>query len=232
MPHLPMNETLLSPPHTTEWSDALSWLSAREGAAATAVIYDPPYAVGSPVRGREDGAAGSVHSPFGFLHRTLSAAAKALRTGGVVLLFADWRRIDDLTHIATTAGLRAATCVAWVRTRPGTGGLLRSAWDPIMVMSRGTPDAIDRAAIRNVVEANYPTKRSHPYEKPPEVYEHILARVARPDGLVLDPFAGSASSQVAAERVGMRWEGCDIDPAYALTEPAREQPLLPRSPRD
>ena len=197
-----------------DWNDALTWLAEREGAGATAVIYDPPYAVGSPVRGREDGAAGSVHSPFGFLHRTLTAAGKTLRPGGILLLFADWRRIDDLTHIATTAGLRASTCVAWVRTRPGTGGFMRSSWDPIMVMSRGVPDAIDRAAVRNVVEANYPTRRRHPYEKPPEVYRHILARVARPGALVLDPFAGSGSSRTAALALGMEWQGCDIDPAY------------------
>ena len=126
-------------------------------------------------------------------------------------------------YAATTSGLRLSGCVAWVRTRPGTGGLFRSSWDPILIASRGTPGAVDRAAVRNVIEtddvvhANYPAKRTHPYEKPPEMLGHILARVCRRGDLVLDPFAGSGSSRVAAEKLGLDldWEGCDIDPQFA-----------------
>ena len=51
-----------------EHADALQWLKEQPPGEATAIIMDPPYAVGTPVRGREDGAAGSVFAPFGFLH--------------------------------------------------------------------------------------------------------------------------------------------------------------------
>ena len=34
-------------------ADALDWLATQEPGSATAVIFDPPYAVGTPVRGRE-----------------------------------------------------------------------------------------------------------------------------------------------------------------------------------
>lgn len=199
-------------------ADALEWLPTFGDACARAVIFDPPYAVGTPVRGREDGAAGSVFGPLSFMSRTLREVTRVLVPGGVCLIFADWRRMPDLAYIASTVGLRPATQVAWVRNRPGTGGILRASWDPILVVARGVPDAIDRAAIRNVVAADYPTKRVHPYEKPPAVYSHILARVVRPGDLVLDPFAGSGSSRVAAEALGARWLGCDIDPAFADSE--------------
>ncbi|MGH9002511.1 MAG: DNA methyltransferase [Acidimicrobiia bacterium] len=201
-----------------EYADAMQWLWAQPEGEATAIVYDPPYAVGTPVRGREDGAAGSVFGPLSFISQTLGRCAKLLRPGGIVMIFADWRRMPDLGYVASTVGLRAATTVAWVRTRPGTGGLFRASWDPILVVSRGVPDAIDRAAIRNVVEANYPSKRRHPYEKPVEVYSHILGRIARPEDLVLDPFAGSANSRAACEPLGLRWRGCDIDPNFAETE--------------
>jgi hypothetical protein len=75
-----------------EHADALDWLAAREPGTATAVIYDPPYAVGTPVRGREDGAAGSVFGPLSFLSATMSLCARALRPGGIVIVFTDWRR--------------------------------------------------------------------------------------------------------------------------------------------
>lgn len=205
-----------------EHADALDWLERREPSSAQAIIFDPPYAVGTPVRGREDGAAGSVFGPFAFMSRALSLCARALKPGGIIPIFVDWKRMADLGYVATTCGLRASSCVAWVRKRPGTGGLFRASWDPILIVSRGVPDAIDRAAVRNVVEsiddvveADYPSKRRHPYGKPPIVFSHVLARACRPGDLVLDPFAGSGASREAALSLGLRWEGCDIDPAFA-----------------
>lgn len=196
-------------------ADALDWLSDMDAGAASLVVFDPPYAVGSPVRGREDGAAGSVFGPLSFMSRTLTQVARTLRPGGIAMVFADWRRMPDLAYIASTCGLRPSTCVAWTRKRPGTGGLFRSAWDPILIVSRGTPDAVDRSAIPNVVEAEHPTKRTHPYEKPPRVFRHVMERICRPGQLVLDPFAGSGVSGHVAHDLGLIWRGCDIDPAYA-----------------
>jgi DNA modification methylase len=205
-----------------EHADALEWLTAREPGAAQAIIFDPPYAVGTPVRGREDGAAGSVFGPLAFMSRTLTLCARALKPGGIVAIFVDWRRLPDLGYVASTCGLRPAACISWVRKRPGTGGLFRSAWDPILIVARGVPEAVDRAAIRNVVEteddvveADYPTKRSHPYGKPPKVFTHILSRACRQGDLVLDPFAGSGASREAALALGLSWQGCDVDPAFA-----------------
>jgi DNA modification methylase len=200
---------------TTVWDDALHWLPSLPDACARAVIFDPPYAVGTPVRGREDGAAGSVFGPLSFLSRALREVTRILCPGGIAVIFSDWRRMSDMAYVASTVGLRPATQVAWVRNRPGTGGILRASWDPILIAARGVPDAVDRAAIRNVVVADYASRREHPYGKPVAVYHHILQRVCRAGDLVVDPFAGSASSRSAAEALGCAWLGCDIDPAWA-----------------
>ena len=77
-------------------------------------------------------------------------------------------------YIASTVGLRPAACVAWVRNRPGTGGLVRASPDPVLMVSRAVHNAVDRAATRNVVTADYPAQALPPYEKPAEVYEHIF----------------------------------------------------------
>ena len=34
-----------------------------------------------------------------------------------------------------------------------------------------------KPAVRNVIEADYPTKRTHPYGKPPEIFETLFPRV-------------------------------------------------------
>jgi DNA modification methylase len=198
-----------------ELDDALTWLASRDADSAQLVVFDPPYAVGTPVRGREDGAAGSVFAPFGFMHRTLQQVARILVPGGVAVMFADWKRMPDLLYMASITGLRPSTCVAWVRSRPGTGGLFRSAWDPIQIVARGVPRAVDRAAVRNVIEADYDTKRSHPYGKPAKVFREIFSRACVAGDIVLDPFAGSGVTREVATEMGLVWAGCDIDPAYA-----------------
>lgn len=195
-------------------ADAQEWLSGKPDGVAKAVVFDPPYAVGTPVRGKEDGAAGSVFGPFSFLSKTLSESARVLVPGGIVIIFADWRRMADLGYIASTVGLRPSTCIAWVRNRPGTGGIFRSSWDPILIASRGTPDIVDHAAIRNVIVADYPTKRTHPYGKPQDIFDCILPRVCKSGDLVLDPFSGSGVSRKSALALGLRWQGCDIDKQY------------------
>jgi len=198
-----------------ELADALPWLAARESESAQLVVFDPPYAVGTPVRGREDGAAGSVFSPFGFMHRALIEVARVLKPGGIGVMFADWKRMPDLLYMASISGLRPSTCIAWVRSRPGTGGLFRSAWDPIQIVARGVPRAIDRAAVKNVIEADYDTKRAHPYGKPAKVFRDIFVRACEPGDLIIDPFAGSGVTKAVAEEMGFRWAGCDVDPAFA-----------------
>jgi site-specific DNA-methyltransferase (adenine-specific) len=216
-----------------ELADAREWLAAQTPSSARCLIYDPPYSVSTLLRGREDGAAGSVFGPLSFLFRTMSLSARAVTPGGIVIIFGDWRRMPDLGDAACMVGLRPAAMVAWVRTRPGTGGLFRASWDPIMIAARGVPKAVDRAAIRNVVitegsfggedftdadlvgedfsgedvpavvEADYERPRRHPYSKPPAVYEHILRRVVRRGDTVLDPFAGSGSSRTACGNLDM-----------------------------
>jgi site-specific DNA-methyltransferase (adenine-specific) len=55
----------------------------------------------------------------------------------------------------------------------------------------------------------------HPTQKPLALIERCLLAGTRPGDLVLDPFAGSGSTGVAALRLGRRFLGCEVDPRYA-----------------
>lgn len=174
------------------------------------LILDPPYHMApSTFRGKDDGAASSIATPVRLLTETFRHTYRLLPDGGAAFIFCDWRRGPDTTYLATLAGLRISTCVAWTRNRSGTGGMFRGAWDPIYVASKGTPAIRDRGAIPNVVNADHPTKKVHPYEKPAKVWDHLLSRI--PHTTVLDPFAGSGTSADAALRHGHKWIGIEGD---------------------
>lgn len=54
----------------------------------------------------------------------------------------------------------------------------------------------------------YPGK--HPCEKPMELMTHIVEASARPGGIVLDTFAGSATTALACHRTGRSFIGCEM----------------------
>ncbi len=58
---------------------------------------------------------------------------------------------------------------------------------------------------------NQREKTGYPTQKPLALYERIIQASSNPGDLVLDPFAGCATTCVAAERLGRQWVGIDID---------------------
>ncbi|HEV2773894.1 MAG TPA: DNA modification methylase [Thermoleophilaceae bacterium] len=88
--------------------------------------------------------------------------------------------------------------------KPGTGRLGRGAsgWHGDHAQSSVLEVARPRAACE------------HPTMKPVELVEIGLRNSSRRKDLVLDPFAGSGSTLVAADRLGRRARLIELDPAY------------------
>lgn len=58
-------------------------------------------------------------------------------------------------------------------------------------------------------------KIGHPSQKPIKLIEMLVTSSSREGDWVLDPFIGSGTTAEACERLGRRWIGIEIDPAYA-----------------
>jgi DNA modification methylase len=50
--------------------------------------------------------------------------------------------------------------------------------------------------------------------KPAELIRRCLSNSAPPEGVVLDPFAGSGSTLVACEVLGLKGRAVELDPVY------------------
>jgi site-specific DNA-methyltransferase (adenine-specific) len=61
----------------------------------------------------------------------------------------------------------------------------------------------------------------HPMQKPLKLMEALISLTTQPGQLVLDPFAGSGSTLVAAHRLGRRSIGFEVDPEYCATAERR-----------
>lgn len=176
-------------------------------------IVDPPYfRQPSSVRGTDDGAAGYSTAPAQMWHLAFKGVHALLRDGGVAFVFCDYRSIPDVAYLSSLTGLRWTSTLAWTRKTCGTGALFRSAWDPVLAFSRGTPDVVDRAAVRNVYEAERERQGEHPYAKPAGLLRYLISRLG--DGTILDPFMGSGTTLRAAKDLGRKAIGIEIEERY------------------
>src|SRR5262245_15030694 len=93
----------------------------------------------------------------------------------------------------------------------------RVLWHPGGDVAQG-PEIIGRRLV--IVDLG-PDLRLHPTVKPSALVADAIQDVTRRGDLVLDLFLGSGTTLVAAERVGRRFRGLDIDPAYVDVAIAR-----------
>lgn len=194
------------------------------------VLTDPPYGinyVSNYTVGRgvkpitNDGARLSVA-----MQRKVIPLLKAKH----VLWFTRWDVWPDIwSELGPWFPLRGM--LIWDKGSPGMGDLTH--WGPSyeMIASAGTGSITgsrDQSIIR--FNAPSPTARIHPTEKPQALLRYLIGKLA-PES-VLDPFAGSSSSLLAAADLGIRGIGVEIDEATCERAARRLQarqdaPFLP-----
>lgn len=209
------------------------------GVLVDAAFLDPPYNVKinghANARGRHREfamASGEMDTPAfrSFLRETLGACATVSRPGAVHFVCMDWRHLDDVSAAADGLYDELLNICVWNKSNAGMGSLYRSRHELVFVYR------VPGAAHYNAVELgrhgrnrtnvwDYPSVNSlkgsrredlalHPTVKPVAMVADALCDVTRQGELVLDIFLGSGTSLIAAERVGRRFRGIDIDPAY------------------
>jgi DNA modification methylase len=212
-----------------------------EGARVDAAFLDPPYNVrigGHAVTAgshREFAMASGEMSEAQFrtfLADTLGAAARLSRDGAVHFVCMDWRHMDSVSAVGSSVyGERLNHCI-WNKSNAGMGSLYRSKHELIFVYRVGTAPHLNMVELgkhgRNRTNVwEYPGAATfskvseegrlnelHPTVKPVGLIADALLDCSSRGDIVLDPFLGSGSTLMAAERTGRICRGIEIDPLY------------------
>ncbi|AXI83022.1 site-specific DNA-methyltransferase [Xylella taiwanensis] len=223
--------------YTLHEGDALRLLCELESASVDAVMTDPPYCSGgmrmadrfkstgdkylnSDTQRRFPDFECDFRDHRGFLawsSQWLSECHRVTRPGGVLLVFIDWRMLPTLTDAVQSAGWVWQGIVVWDKTpacRPHVGRF-RSQAEYVVWASRGHLNTKAHPVILDGVFSVNVTahEKQHQVGKPLALMEHLL-RIVPPGSTVLDPFAGSATTGVAALRTGHRFIGMELSPGY------------------
>lgn len=202
------------------------------------VLTDVPYNV--PIKGH---VTGGDHREFAmasgemtrrqfetFNLAWMSNATTFLVPGGVLATFIDWRGYPTVDRAAARSGLTPLNLVVWSKTNAGMGSLYRSAHELLPLYKKGSDQHVNNVELgkhgrwRSNVWT-YPGASSmgsdarkglkdHPTVKPTTMLEDAILDLTRRGEIVLDPFLGSGSTLIAAEKAGRLCRGVELDPLY------------------
>lgn len=205
---------------------------------ARAVFTDPPYNLdprfisGNPEHGAFVAGSGELTDDqfVTFLADFLKAVAAHVADGGILFMCMDWRHCEHVLRAARGAGLTVVNIAVWSKGSGGLGGLYRSAHEFVFVLKKGDgpilnnvelgkhgrdrtnvwvyPGANQRGSSANAELANHPTP------KPVELVSDAILDVTKRGDVIIDPFLGSGTSIISAQKTGRTVYGLELDPHY------------------
>lgn len=211
------------------------------GERADLVVTDPPYNV--KISGHVCGNGAIQHREFAmasgemkagqfqrFLSQICVNLARHSRSGSLHFIFMDWRSIGALLAAGEAAYDELLNIIVWVKKNGGMGALYRSRHEMVALFKYGKRAHKNNVALgangryrTNVWEyagANGAGRGGksdlamHPTVKNLEMIIEAIRDVSDAGDIVLDPFGGSGTTLIAAERCGRKSRLIELDAHY------------------
>ena len=168
-----------------------------------------------------------------FLERTLASGAERCRDGAIAFACIDWRHADELLAAGKTVFTELKDLCVWNKASAGTGTFYRSKHELIFVFKKGTAPHVNSSGLGETGRPrsnvwDYPGVigigpsrmeglAMHPTVKPTRLVADAIKDCSRRGDLVLDPFGGSGTTLIAAQKTGRSARLIEYDPAYCDT---------------
>ena len=185
------------------------------------LLTDPPYGISSPYtcegqvprRLRKNGAdfimpRGHFGDWDGPIRPDEWTAVVLPKVGGWAVIFCAQSQIGEYTDILKAHRFNAIGTLVWQKTNPVPFNHKYkpiNAWEALVVGKRpGT--RFNGSVVHNVFRCKSPSpqQRIHPTQKPLSLLEEFTRLFSSEGDFVFDPFAGSASTLIAAHRLSRR----------------------------
>jgi DNA modification methylase len=221
--------------------DPAAYVRLMGGAKTEFFFTDPPYNV--PIDGHVCGLGRIRHRSFamgcgemseteftGFLTKIFKQLVAHTTDGSIHQVCMDWRHMPEMLQAGHAAYSELKNLCVWNKNNAGMGSFYRSKHELVFVWKSGTASHIntfelgqygrsrsnvwDYAGVNTLKPGRLDELAMHPTVKPVALVADAIKDCSRRNGLVLDPFAGSGTILIAAERTGRRARAMEIDPHY------------------
>ena len=225
--------------------DATAYDAVLGAAKAAAAFTDPPYNVkieghvcgGGEIKHREFAMASGEMSEDEFSHFLsvmLELVGSRVAGGAIFYACMDWRHMGEMLAAGRANGFDLLNLCVWVKSNGGMGSFYRSRHELVFVFRNGKAKHVNNDQLGRFNRSrtnvwNYPGVNSfprkghgnalalHPTVKPIALVADAILDSTKRNDIVVDPFCGSGTTILAAERAGRRGYGIEIDPLYVDT---------------
>ena len=158
------------------------------------VLADPPYLVNYMPRDRRQIANDTVGD---WLQPAYTEISRLLKPNTFCVSFYGWPHIDRFMSAWKECAFRPVSHFSFVKEYASTRGYTASFHEVAYLLAKGRPG---RAAdpIKDVLDFEYTGNPLHPNQKPVGLIQRLIESFCRRGGVVLDPFAGSGTTGIAA----------------------------------
>jgi DNA modification methylase len=177
------------------------------------VVTDPPYGVhyqdrfGRTVANDDDPS--RILGAFTDLYRVL-------KPNSLCVSFYGWSFVDEFFRAWRSAGFRPVGHIVWVKKYASRTRFLRYRHEQAYLLAKGRP-ALPAEPIDDVRPWVFSGNADHPTQKAVRILTPLIEAFTRRGQIVLDPFAGSGSTLVAAAITGRRYLGIELEQKYCAS---------------
>jgi DNA modification methylase len=198
-------------------ADCIPAMGQVESASIDFVLTDPPYIVDYRSR---DGRTVTNDANARWLRPSVSEIYRVLKPASFCVSFYAWTKVHLFMTAWRDAGFRPVGHIVFRKRYASSTRFLRYEHESAYLLAKGdvTPPP---QPIPDVIDFRYTGNKLHPTQKPVEALKSLISSFCPLNGVVLDPFAGSGSTLLAAKQLGRRFLGIEIDETYHRTAAAR-----------
>lgn len=208
-------------------------LASLENKTIDLVLIDPPYDISRPTNfqsGEETGKDtdrfrismdfGEWDKNFTGLEIVIRECFRVLKDGGTMICFYDLWKIETLKSYLEAAGFVQIRFIEWIKTNPvpinsKINYLTNSREVAVLGVKKSKPtfhSEYDNGIYRYPICQD--KDRFHPTQKPLALIADLINKHSNEGEIVLDCFAGSCTTGVAAVLNNRQFIGCELDTEY------------------
>ena len=125
------------------------------------------------------------------------------------------RNLKELQQEAENVGFKFQNLLVWEKNNSVSNKFYMLQSEFILMLRKGGERWINEMGTSNIIKcSNIIGNKNHPTEKPVPLMEVLIRNSSNPEDIVLDPFAGSGSTLLAARKLNRHFIGYEIDKEY------------------
>ncbi len=212
---------------TILYGDALALMRFYPSESFDLFVTDPPYKVisggNAPTEGfgwhksvfsKNDGKI-FQHNDIE-LSEIIAEAWRLLKPNSHCYIMINVLNIEELLSVARNVGFKLHNILLWDKKTATANRWYMNDCEFTCFFYKGEAKKINNCGSKRRFVADNPRNKVHPTEKPISLMQHYIENSTQEGDLIIDPFAGSGSTAIAAQQCGRKWVTMELDPTFYM----------------